>query len=136
MTDWAGQIVWQASAEAVLPSQGAASWRHIMGRLRLPMSEVPVGELFYGSVAVYDSPVGLEFTVLDAAPHKISGTYLNQKDASWLFVIIKGLAVLLADDETEFLSEGILHMGRARLTRRLAFPRTSGQCMFGSRSYS
>ena len=97
------------------------------------MSEVPAAEPFYGSVSVYESPVGMEFTVLDAAPHKISGAYLKQKDAVWLFVIIKGSAVLLSDRRLSFWGLGMLHMVLAGLTLRLAFPRTSRQCMFGSR---
>lgn len=122
MSDLADPIVWQANVEAVLPSQRAASWRQIMGRLRLPMSEVPAGEPFYGSVSVYESPVGMEFTVLDAAPHKISGTYLNQKDAVWLFVIIKGSAVLLSDEDTEFLGPGDIAYGPCRIDATLSFP--------------
>ena len=92
------------------------------------MSEVPAGEPFYGSVSVYESPVGMEFTVLDAAPHKISGTYLNQKDAVWLFVIIKG-SEKPSQITLSSWARGYC-MGLAGLTRRLAFLRTSRQCMF------
>ena len=86
------------------------------------MSEVPAAESFYGSVTVHESPVGMEFTVLDAAPHKISGTYLKQKDAVWLFVIIKGSAVLLSDSQAEFLGPGDIAYGPCRIDATLSFP--------------
>ncbi len=115
-------MMWQANVESATPSQKAASWQKIMGRLRLPMTELPSAEPFYGSAVFYESPIGMEFTVLEAAPHEISGTYLEQNDAVWLFVMTKGSALLHLGGATEYLGPGDIAYGPCRIDATLRFP--------------
>ena len=122
MTNQAEQIMWQANVNTALPSHKAASWQEIMARLSLPMSELPAEEPFYGSAAFYESPIGMEFTVLEAAPHQISGTFLEQSDAVWLFVITEGSALLNIDGETARLGPGDIAYGPCRMDATLRFP--------------
>ena len=122
MTNQAEQITWQANVNTSLPSHKLASWREIMARLRLPMTELPAEELFYGSAACYESPIGMEFTVLEAAPHQISGTFLDQSDAVWLFVITEGSALLNIGGEKARLGPGDIAYGPCRIDATLRFP--------------
>ena len=91
MSDLADPIVWQAKIpEAVLPSESGGFVATDYGIAHgFQCLRFPLGSLQGIGVSALAPAVGMEFTVLDAAPHKISGAFVNQKDAVPLLSLSK-----------------------------------------------
>lgn len=76
--------VWRFTTESYPPEQRHQAWRDAMDRLCLPVGDLPEDQHFHGSVSCHVSPLGMEFALVDAAAHEISGKYLEQPNAIWL----------------------------------------------------
>ena len=114
--------VWRFTTDSCPPELRHQAWRHAMGRLYLPVGEIPDDELFYGSVSCHVSPLGMEFALLDAAAHEISGKYMEQPDAIWLVLVLEGQAQLIHDNKGIELEAGDIAYGPCRTEATLRFP--------------
>jgi AraC-like DNA-binding protein len=85
---------WQFSTDSVPPGEQLQAWRGVMSRLCLPVGALPDTASFRGKVSCVESPLGMEFALVDAQAHEISGRYLNQPAAIWLTLLLEGEAVL------------------------------------------
>ena len=114
--------VWRFSLENYPCAQRETAWRENMSRVCLPVGKLPVGGSFYGSVSYHESPLGMGFALVDAAPHEISGRYLEQPDAIWLIIVLEGKAQLVYDSEHIELVAGEIAYGSCRREATMRFP--------------
>ena len=121
MNSYQDQNAWHSSLEDYPLPERALAWKDIMSRLGLPVNDVSLADNFQGSVSFHESPLGMEFAMVSASAHQISGKYLEQSDAIWLVVIIRGKAQLLSEAGFEDLHPGDIAYGpcRAEATLRL-----------------
>ena len=75
-----------------------------------------------GSVSCHVSPLGMEFSRVDATPHEISGQYIDQPAAIWLVLLLQGKAQLIHDDECIDLEPGDIAYGPCRTEATMRFP--------------
>lgn len=75
------------------------------------MAGLPDKGSFRGTVWCIDSPLGMEFALVDAEPHEICGRYLNQPAAIWLTLLIDGKATLSYDEREIDLVPGDIVYG-------------------------
>lgn len=92
-----------------------------MGRLCLPIGGLPDKAGFRGTVCCIDSPLGMQFALVDAQPHEINGRYLDQPAAIWLTLLIDGKARLSYDDQEIDLVPGDIAYGPTFADARLRF---------------
>ena len=116
-----GSDAWKFSLDACPVEKRVALWRENMGRICLPIGEIPAEESFYGSVSYHKSSLGMEFSLVDSAAHEISGRYLEQSDAVWLIVVLDGQGKLLYDDECQDLESGDIAYGPCRRDATIRF---------------
>ncbi len=93
-----------------------------MNRLCLPVADLPENQLFHGSVSRQVSPLGMEFSLVDAAPHEISGKFLEQPNAIWLALLLEGKAQLIHDNQCIDLEPGDIAYGPCRTEATMRFP--------------
>ena len=94
-----------------------------MQRLCLPVGELPQKAGFRGKVFCINSPLGMEFALVDAEPLEISGRYLNQDAAIWLTLLLAGEAVLSYDSQRLDLAPGDIVYGPTYAEAILRFTR-------------
>ena len=121
MNQYPAQNAWHSSLEDFPLQEKATAWKEIMSRLGLPVDDVPREPGFHGSVSFHESPLGMEFAMVSASAHQISGKYLEQSDAIWLVVIIHGRAQLHSDDGFEDLHPGYIAYGPCRAEATMRF---------------
>ena len=93
-----------------------------MHRLCLPVGEVHRDPGFRGSVSSRVSPLGIEFAVVDASPHEISGKYMDQPAAMWLVLLLRGTAQLIHNDRCVELEPEDIAYGPCRTEATMRFP--------------
>jgi AraC-like DNA-binding protein len=84
---------WRFSTDPQSPQDRPAAWREAMARLRLPLGAPADGEAA-GSVISLVSPMGMEFSLVEAGPQEISGRNPDQPAAVWLAMLLEGAARL------------------------------------------
>ncbi|MGH8863127.1 MAG: helix-turn-helix domain-containing protein [Burkholderiales bacterium] len=99
------------------------AWRDAMGKLRLPVGKLPGTGGFRGTISCIESPLGMQFALVDAEPHEIRGRYLDQPAAIWLTLLIAGDAKLSYDQCTIDLAPGDIAYGPTFADATLSFPR-------------
>ena len=92
-----------------------------MGQLCLPVGDLPDSDGFRGKVSCINSPLGIEFALVDAEPHEISGRYLNQPEAIWLTLLLEGDARLGYEGQWITLSPGDIVYGPTFVEATLSF---------------
>lgn len=93
-----------------------------MDRLSLPVEDLPEDQPFRGTVSCHESPLGMEFALVDASAHEISGKYLEQSNAIWLVVLLEGQAQLVYDNQCIDLEPGDIAYGPCRTEATMRFP--------------
>src|SRR3984893_17388599 len=97
---------WHFSTQSCPPPRQLDSWCDVMRRLYVPIG-MPCGSGgFRGAGWCVDSPLGLQFALVDAQPHEIGGRYLEQPAAIWLTLLIEGEATLSYEDQVIHLQPG------------------------------
>jgi AraC-like DNA-binding protein len=92
-----------------------------MRRLYVPIG-VPSGSGgFRGAVWCVDSPLGMQFALVDAQAHEIGGRYLEQPAAIWLTLLIEGEATLSYEDRVIHLQPGDIAYGPTFAEANLRF---------------
>jgi len=114
--------VWRFSSDDYPVDQRAGAWRDNMNRLCLPVDKLPEDKSFFGSVSYHQSPLGMEFALVDAAAHEISGRYLDQHDAIWLIDVLDVQAQLIHEGECIELTCGDMAYGPCRRQAAMRFP--------------
>ncbi len=89
---------WRFSTEAYPPGERRDAWREAMVRLRLPVEAAAGDDDASASVTCLVSPMGMEFSLVNAGAQEISGRNRDQPAAIWLAVLLEGSAIL--DDGT------------------------------------
>jgi AraC-like DNA-binding protein len=93
-----------------------------MARLYLPVGALPRATgAFRGKVWCIDSPLGIEFALVDAEPFEFAGKYLDQPAAIWLTVLLTGRAVLRHDRRSYDLAPGDIVYGPTFVEASLRF---------------
>jgi AraC-like DNA-binding protein len=114
--------VWRFTTESFPPLERHQAWQDAMKRLYLPVGDLPENQHFHGSVSCHVSPLGMEFALIDAAGHEISGKYLEQPNAIWLVLILEGRAQLIHDNNSFDLQSGDIAYGPCRTEATMRFP--------------
>jgi len=114
--------VWRFTTESCPQEQRHQAWRDAMDRLCLPVGDLPEDQHFHGSVSCHVSPLGMEFALVDAAAHEISGKYLEQPNAIWLVLLLQGKAQLIHDDQCIDLESSDIAYGPCRTEATIRFP--------------
>jgi AraC-like DNA-binding protein len=89
---------WHFTTRSYPKPRQQQAWREVMSRLCLPIDKLPATDGFRGAVWCIDSPLGMEFALVEAEPHEIRGRYLDQPEAIWLTVLLEGKAQLSYED--------------------------------------
>ena len=121
MNSYSDQNAWHSSLQDFPLPDRALAWKDLMSRLGLPVNDVPSVEDFQGSVSFHESPLGMEFALVSASAHQISGKYLEQSEAIWLVVIIQGKAQLHSETGFEDLHPGDIAYGPCRAEETMRF---------------
>ena len=114
---------WKFSTASFAEHEQGQAWRDVMHRLCLPVGELPEKAGFRGEVFCIKSPLGMEFALVDAEPHEISGQYLDQEEAIWLTLLLEGEASLSYDRQRINLAPGDIVYGPTYVEATLRFPR-------------
>jgi AraC-like DNA-binding protein len=112
---------WRFTTDSFPAGEQHQAWRDVMERLHLPVSEISTTTGFLGSISCIESPLGMEFALVDAQPHEISGKYLDQPAAIWLTLLLEGKARLSYDGKTVELSPGDIVYGPTFVEAALSF---------------
>tara|TARA_B100000768_G_C11272963_1_gene374369 strand:+ start:1218 stop:2201 length:984 start_codon:yes stop_codon:yes gene_type:complete len=113
---------WRFSLDNCPADMRAGAWRENMRRLCLPVGDLPVDRSFFGSLSYHESPLGMEFALVDAAAHEISGRYLQQPEAIWLIIVLEGKAQLIHEGKCVELASGDIAYGPCRREATMSFP--------------
>src|SRR5258708_35240263 len=81
---------WKFSTAAYPPAERAGAWRDAMYRLGLPVGELSEAEPPSASVTCLTSPLGMEFSLIDAGAQTISGRRADLPPAIWLAGLLGG----------------------------------------------
>jgi AraC-like DNA-binding protein len=93
---------WRFSTDQHPPSERRQAWREAMARLRLPVGAAAEGGDEAGaSVISLASPMGMEFSLVEAGAQEISGRNPDQPAAVWVAALLEGAATL--DDGREVI---------------------------------
>jgi len=84
------QPAWRFSTESLPPEARNAAWNDAMRRLRLPLVTPDAGQPIQGEVTVVESPMGLQFALIDASPQKIDGRSEDQVEGLWVTILLEG----------------------------------------------
>ena len=112
---------WHFTTQTIPQHRQQRAWRDVMGRLRLPVGKLSGTGGFRGAVSCIESPLGMQFALVDAEPHEIRGRYLDQPAAIWLTLLIGGDARLSYDDRTIDLMPGDIAYGPTFADATLSF---------------
>ncbi|WP_426030099.1 helix-turn-helix domain-containing protein [Caulobacter sp. DWP3-1-3b2] len=102
---------WSFSTDSHPRAERAEAWREAMSRLGLPIESLSDAEPASASVICQTSPLGLEFTLVEAGAQAISGRRTGQPAAVWLAVLLSGEATLVTDDLAENMVPGDIAYG-------------------------
>ena len=112
---------WQLSTKNLPQHQRALAWQDAMNRLCLPVSElVPVDD-FSGEVSCQVSPLGMEFSVVEADAMEFCGVRKDQEKAIWLSVFVAGQGYAVIDGEDIQLRRGDILYGPTGRPATLVF---------------
>lgn len=114
--------IWRFTTESYPETERRQAWHHAMDRLCLPVGNLPETQGFHGSVSCHVSPLGIEFSLVEASAHEISGKYMEQPEAIWLVMLLEGQAQLLHEDRYIELKSGDIAYGPCRQEATMRFP--------------
>ena len=85
---------WRFSTDQHPPAERRVAWREAMTRLRLPLGAACDGDDADASVVSLVSPMGMEFSLVEAGAQEISGRNADQPAAVWVAALLEGAATL------------------------------------------
>lgn len=102
---------WHFTTQSSPQQRQHRAWRDVMSKLRLPIGKLSGTGGFRGAISCIESPLGMQFALVDAEPHEICGRYLDQPAAIWLTLLIEGEARLSYEDRVIDLMPGDIAYG-------------------------
>lgn len=114
---------WKFTTASLPEHEQGRAWRDAMGRLCLPVGELPENAGFRGEIFCIESPLGMEFALVDAEPHEIAGSYPDQDAAIWLTLLLEGEATLSYKDQRLELVPGDIVYGPTYVEAFMRFSR-------------
>ena len=102
---------WHFTTQSSPPNRQHRAWRDVMNKLRLPIGGQASTDGFRGAISCIESPLGMQFALVEAEPHEICGRYLDQPAAIWLTLLIEGQARLSYEDRVIDLTPGDIAYG-------------------------
>ena len=102
---------WNFSTRDVAPEARNAAWADAMRRLQLPQVTPLGSEPMDGSVAVAESPMGIQFARVDADAQQIAGRSDEQIEGLWLTLLLEGEGIMRAADLEMRLAPGTILCG-------------------------
>ena len=113
---------WHFTTQMIPQHRQQRAWRDVMIRLRLPVGKLSGTGGFRGAISCIESPLGMQFALVDAEAHEIGGRYLDQPAAIWLTLLLDGKARLNYDDHALDLLPGDIAYGPTFADATLRFP--------------
>jgi AraC-like DNA-binding protein len=117
----APQPAWRLSTETLPPEARNAAWNDAMRRLRLPLVTPDGGGPMQGEVTVVESPMGLQFALIDASPQKIEGRSEDQVEGLWVSILLEGEGRISGSGFQASFIPGRILCGISRNAAALAF---------------
>ena len=114
---------WKFTTAAFPEHEQGRAWRDAMQRLCLPVGELPENAGFRGEIFCLESPLGMEFALVDAEPHEIAGSYPDQDAAIWLTLLLEGEATLSYNSQRLELVPGDIVYGPTYVEAVMRFSR-------------
>jgi AraC-like DNA-binding protein len=105
---------WRFDTRDLPVAQRTAGWTNAMRRLRLPLVTPNETAAMAGSVAVLETPMGLQLALIDADPQVISGRSEDEGEGLWLSILLDGQGVLRANGEAMQFEPGMILCGITR----------------------
>ncbi len=102
---------WHFTTRSCPPPRQYRAWCDVMRRLRIPMPAGSRSGNFRAEIWCVDSPLGMQFALVDAEPHDIGGRYLDQPAAIWLTLLVEGQARLSYEGRSIDLQPGDIAYG-------------------------
>jgi AraC-like DNA-binding protein len=83
---------WTWSSNQILTEEREHAWSDTLNRISLPpaRARAPERNDFHGDICNVMSPLGIEFSLLEASPQTISGRCANSAGTVWLALLIDG----------------------------------------------
>lgn len=81
---------WEWSSHQIGPAEREHAWSDTLNRISMPGALVESRCEFHGHVCNVVSPLGIEFSLLEASPQTISGRCENSSGTVWLALLISG----------------------------------------------
>lgn len=85
---------WTWSSNHILSEEREHAWSHTLNKISIPGARHQGQREFHGDICNVVSPLGIEFSLLEASPQTISGRCENSAGAVWLALLIDGSFVL------------------------------------------
>lgn len=114
--------VWRLSTSQVELTDRPRAWREAMDRLCLPIASTDSVVHDEGRIACNVSPLGMEFSLIEAASAEYAGRYPNQTDAIWLSLAVEGVSFLSYEGQTWRIEPGDIVYGPNNVDAKLVFP--------------
>jgi AraC-like DNA-binding protein len=102
---------WRFSTDTYPAGERATAWRDAMYRLGLPVGELAESDPPNASVTCLTSPMGMEFSLIDAGAQAISGRRTDLPAAIWLAVLLEGEATLQSEGVNQVMAVGDIACG-------------------------
>lgn len=102
---------WRFSTKTYPEAARAAAWRDAMFRLGLPVGDLAETAPPVAAVTCLTSPLGMEFSLIDAGAQTISGRRTDLPAAIWLAVLVEGAARIESEGLAEAMSAGDIAYG-------------------------
>ena len=96
-------------------------WQNALAQLCLPVVGLDQKEEINGQITVQESPLGMEFALIESDSITISGSFREQPQGIWLSVVIHGRAVLIDGDRKCQIEPGHVIYGPTGVEATLAF---------------
>lgn len=85
---------WTWSSNHILSEEREHAWSNTLNRISLPSARAQGPREFHGDICNVVSPMGIEFSLLEASPQTFSGRCEQSAGAVWLALLIDGSFVL------------------------------------------
>jgi AraC-like DNA-binding protein len=112
---------WKFTTDSFSENERRQAWCDAMSRLCLPVGKFPDDPDFAGSISSLTSPLGIEFALVEAGAHEISGRYPDQAAAIWLVLLLEGDAILTSNKQRIKLVAGDIIYGPTGVGATLKF---------------
>ncbi|MFL9923963.1 helix-turn-helix domain-containing protein [Herbaspirillum lusitanum] len=116
---------WSWSTDPLTLEERENAWSDTLQQITMPMARSQ-DHNFHGDVASVISPLGIEFSRLQASPQTISGRCENSSGSMWLALLINGTFIFDDGNRTTHLEPGDILYGPTGRDSTLKLPEEFG----------